>query len=120
VLLFTSALVGACEHPTVCTAEFVYGLTVTVSDSATTVPLVDGTVVVVRDGAFVDSVRATVGNNFISAGERAGVYSVLAHHAGYRDWIASGVRVTRGSCHVVPVGLTARLQRLTSLPLLTR
>jgi hypothetical protein len=45
------------------------------------------------------------------AGEHAGIFRVTVRKPGYRDWVRSGVRVTRDACHVQPTTLTALLQR---------
>jgi hypothetical protein len=107
----TTVLVTGCQQPFGCTANFVYGLTIVVTDSATGEPLGgQATVVEVRDGAYEDQVTAISANTFVAAGERAGEYAVRVRRIGYRDWARVGVRVRGGSCHVTPVTLNVRLQ----------
>jgi hypothetical protein len=36
---------------------------------------------------------------------------VIVRAEGYREWRQSGVRVSRDQCHVIPVRVTARLQK---------
>ena len=109
VVLAALSLAG-CDHATVCTTEYVYGLTILVTDSATQAPLGGPeTVVVVRDGAYVDSVRSA-NHTFLAAGERPGAYSVLVHRAGYQDWTQSAIQVRDLGCHVSSVVLNARMQ----------
>lgn len=94
-----------------CTAAFVLGLSVTITDSLTgAVPSVASRWHV-RDvaGTFADSGSGIGG--LMSAGERAGTYRIDISTPGYRDWTADRVVVTRDQCHVMGVGLTARLQR---------
>ena len=100
----------ACDHPTVCTANYVYGLAIYVSDRTSQVSLVDNqTIVVVRDGSFADTAVAFAGV-FNAAGERPGVFTVTAERVGYQKWTQSNVRVTADECHVRPVDLHARLE----------
>ena len=108
---------SASTTPRVCTAEFVYGISVRVRDSVSGAPTASGATLVARDGSYADSVRAVGGLDADAiplsvAGERAGIYSLTLRKAGFGDWTLQGVRVERGECHVVPVALTALLQRL--------
>jgi hypothetical protein len=104
------SLVGvACDQPTVCTANYVYGLAIHVSDRATQISLVDNqTIVVASEGAFADTAVAFAGV-FNAAGERPGVYTVTAERSGYQKWSQGNVRVRADDCHVQPVDLHARL-----------
>ena len=69
----------------------------------------------VRDGGYVDSLRARgfSGNKQLlsvaAAGERPGQYDVLVRIDGYGDWRALGVTVEDGVCHVQTVELQAVL-----------
>ena len=123
--LIVTGLSASCKGVTyndvVCTEVFAFGLSVAVVDSVAGVPP-DSALMVARSGSFVDSLgpipaytqipdgkRTLV---FVTAGERAGSYDLIVRSAGYRDWTRQGVVVTRDNCHVHPVSLTARLQRL--------
>jgi len=76
-----------------------------------------GARVVVRDGAFADSSTSPAPPSGIdvdalgAALERPGSYEVTVSKPGYRDWVRSGVRVTKGECNVRTANLVARLQR---------
>ena len=100
----------------ICTANFVFGLEVTVQDSSTGAPAASGAQLIARDGAWADTVGFPAdrpdldGLPLVSAGERAGTYAVTVRKAGFRDWQRSGIVVTADECHVHPVKLTARLQ----------
>jgi hypothetical protein len=113
----------ACDRlslPHACTADFRYGLNVTVVDSLTNTPPASATLIA-RAGAYVDSVgpRAPLPNGpqgpavliLSTAGERPGTYDLTVRAPGYRDWTRTGVQVTADECHVHPVALTARLQK---------
>jgi hypothetical protein len=100
--------------PIFCTAIFKFGLSVTVVDSVTGVSPASASFVA-RSGAFVDSIGPLgviipPDLTFYSAGERAGVYDLVVHSPGYRDWTQTGVQVTSNVCHVNGTVLTARLQ----------
>ncbi len=118
-LSIAAILATACTMPNdvVCTAEFRYGLNITVVDSITVSPPASATLLV-RSGTFADSVGPQAPFQFAppvlilsTAGERAGTYDVTIKSPGYRDWIRSGIEVTADVCHVHPVALTAKLQK---------
>lgn len=104
----------------VCTADFRFGLVVTVVDSLTGGPPTSA-VLIARSGTFVDSVgpftpQPVVLNgppvlNLPAAGERAGTYDLTVRAPGYRDWTRTSVRVTSDECHVRRTVVTARVRR---------
>lgn len=100
-----------------CTTNLVPAVSVTVIDSITSVGVEHGATARARDGSFVDSMVVT-SDTTGSAGfslpiplayERVGVYQVSVSRAGYRDWSASNIRVTKSGCHVSTAKLVARL-----------
>jgi len=103
-----------------CTADFRYGLNVTIVDSVTSNPPASA-LLVARSGAFVDSVGPAAPQQWSpngppvlllsAAGERPGTYDLTVRATGYRDWTRAGVKVTADECHVRGVEVTARLQR---------
>lgn len=106
-------LAGGCQNPfngggTVCTMQFVHGISATVTDAATGANITAGSYLVAREGSYVDSVSA-IGDFLAATGERAGTYAVKIGRPGYSTWSRSGVVVTRNECHVNPVQLEARL-----------
>ena len=120
ILIAVASIAWSCGlTEVVCTADFRYGLNVTVADSATGAPPAEATLIA-TSGAFVD----TVGPNrpvpavfngppvliLSTAGERPGAYFVLVRSPGYRDWAKGNVEVTADKCHVRPITITARLQ----------
>ena len=94
----------------VCTAQFVYGISATVSDAATGANITPGSYLVVREGSYVDSASA-MGEFLSAAGERAGTYFVTIGRPGYSSFTQTNVVVNRDECHVIPVRLEARLLR---------
>jgi hypothetical protein len=108
--------VGACD-PGGCTTSVEPGVVVEIRDGADDTPLAAGAHGAVQDGGFADSLQpyAGAGDQMLSraaAYERPGLYTVRVEHVGYADWVAAGVRVRDGHCHVATAELTARLERL--------
>lgn len=99
-----------------CTSELRFGVSVQVRDSVSRAAAASGALLVIRDGTYADSMSYPAGHAeldgapMFGAPERAGVYTLTVSKAGYRDWIRSGIRVTKGECHVSPVTVTALLQ----------
>jgi len=85
-----------------------------VRDSSSGAPIGRGSKATAADGIFVATATYPGGTQddlpLSLAHERAGTYTVVVTKPGYRDWRASGVRVTRDECHVITVTLTARLE----------
>jgi len=107
--------VGACD-PGACTTEVVPGVVVEIRDADDDTPLAAGARGAVHDGGFTDSLRAHAGTgeqmlSRAAADERPGLYTVRVEHAGYAEWVATGVRVREDGCHVATAELSARLER---------
>ena len=102
---------AACEStsPLVCTAEFVFGVSIEVTDSTTTLAIADSLSGTLVDGDFTEQMMA-FGSTLVGAGEREGTYSATVAAPGYATWSQSDIVVTGDECHVTPVTLTARLQ----------
>ncbi len=105
-------LPGCGDHSVVraCTADYVFGLSISVTDAAPAAP-VGGVAAEIRDGSWVDPQLAVVGNTVMGAGERPGVYAITIRKSGYADWTKGGVtvRMTSDGCHVQGVHLDAAL-----------
>jgi len=103
------ALAG-CNAFEPCQTDIHPAVAVEVREAGTGVSLAEGARGVLREGAFVDSLRlwkmpAQLGGAF----ERPGTYSVEVEHAGYVKWQRDGVRARDSSCHVRTVTLRADL-----------
>lgn len=122
-LLLAPLLATACGDSVsgpACTDIARASVAVTVEDSITGAPIASGATLVVRDGAFVDSVSFPAGqlnadswalatpNSY----ERPGTYDVTVRRAGYLQWEREDVTVRRATCGVATVVLRARLQPL--------
>jgi hypothetical protein len=122
VQLLTVGLGASClsscsqDEPFACTANVAPGVVVEIRDGFDGTPLAATARGAVREGTYVDSLRAYggLGNGTLvsraAAPERPGVYSVTVEHAGYLAWQRDGVRVRAGQCHVETVQLVADLQ----------
>ena len=108
-----TAVLAACDStaPQVCTAEFVYGVQITVRDSVTSQILTDSISGTLVDGTFSEAM-IVLGNVLAGAGEREGTYSATVQVPGYAPWSRSGIVVTADECHVRPVELEALVQSL--------
>jgi hypothetical protein len=98
-----------------CTADFRYGLSVSVVDRLTGAPICDATVTA-TDGGHSETLTmlprdpladAGIQCLYLGAGERAGTYAIDAR-AGGRQSSTTGIELTRDACHVV--GRAVRLE----------
>jgi hypothetical protein len=95
--------VFASEEPMACTEELRDGLSVTVSDQNTGAALTCASIVatdgdfsaIIQNGCDVDGSPLIEGLR-----ERPGIYELQVTHAGYEDWIGSGIVVQADECHV--------------------
>jgi hypothetical protein len=106
----------ACSDTVVCDLSLHYGITVYVQDSVSGAFAASGARLVLRDGAYADSMEYPANRPDLDAGqlygapERPGLYSVTVRKPTYQDWMRTNVQVTQGTCHVHEVRLAARLQ----------
>jgi hypothetical protein len=97
----------------VCTAQFVYGLAVTVQDKATGQRICDAQVTAVS-GSYRETLQPrgpAADCTYAGAGEREGVYELSAAKAGYIPATKDNIRVGADECHVIPVRVTLELDR---------
>lgn len=122
VLLCTSVL-SACNALPLgvgCTDSVERALEVEVQDAASGAYIAAGASGWARDGDFFEHLKVvgwrgyppndtvtTLGGVY----ERSGRYEVVITHPGYQMWTRKGVRVSKDTCHVRTVRLTAQLIR---------
>ncbi len=97
VLILLAGFGSGCHDETVCTAMFVYGLSVHV-----TLPAgfrCKDVHVTVRDGDYEEVLETGGDCNFHGAGERTGTYDISAEGYGKHETLTSVVVADRG-CHV--------------------
>ena len=114
-LLALAFSVGCADQgPIICTAQFVYGISVDVVDSGSGAPLADSATMTLRDGDYVESTTlSSDGLTMAGAGERAGNYTVIVARPSYHNWVRTEIVVTADECHVIPVKLRAELQEIS-------
>lgn len=110
---------GIADPVVLCTQIVQPAVIVEIRDLRTGAPIAGSASGVVRDGAYVDSLRpygyitgpldAQSLYSRQAAPERAGVYEISIQRAGYRAWDTTGVRVTREECHVNTATIRANL-----------
>lgn len=98
-----------------CTAEWVPGIVVEITDAETGLFIAEEARGTVRDGTYVDSLvpHGSTGDLVMTsrqaAHERPGEYMVRITHEGYEDWVQGGVAVREDRCHVLTEQLRARM-----------
>ena len=104
---------GGAADPTACTLEARAAVTVDVRDSISNALIGKGSRIIAREGAFADTAQLSAFSDgpYGLAFERAGTYILSVTQTGYQPWTRIGVQVTKGSCHVNGVAVTARLQK---------
>src|SRR5207248_3026156 len=108
-VVIVSLAATACDRLTpVCTMEARPGISAIVRDSVTGAALAAGAIAVVREGAFLDTLRG-VDSLVSGVFERAGIYQLQVSHSGYQPWSRNGVRVSAGECHVETVRVVVLL-----------
>ena len=117
IVCAAGGVVSGCTEPNRCIGEGVFAVRANITDSLTGAPLAYRSSLIIRDGAYVDSVAfpGSVADSallgFIQAGaERAGTYSVTVRREGSKVWTRAGVGVTTDGCEVRQTELTVRLQ----------
>ena len=101
-----------------CTDEARAAVNLRIQDSASGAGIAAGATIVLRDGAFVDSLAISVDRtdlndwplSTMNTYERVGRYDITVRRNGYATWTRTGVVVTAGECHVNAVTVVARLQ----------
>ena len=95
-----------------CSADYRYGLVVTVIRPSTATRICDATVTATDDGyretlavAQTSSDDGGAGCVYQGAGERAGTYTIQVH-VDSSDKVVGGIVVTRDECHVIPRAVT--------------
>lgn len=98
-------LTGLIPRFPVCTMEFVYGLTVELTDEETGEPIEGATLSLLEGERFIETMEPFPTGNYVGAGERAGTYTLIVEAEGYEEVIIEDIFVDEDECHVIPVRL---------------
>ena len=89
----------------ICTAVFVYGVNVELTDATNGTPI-EGATITLVDGDYMETMEDLGMGSYAGAGERAGTYTLLAEADGFDDVMMEDIVVTADVCHVTPVSLS--------------
>jgi hypothetical protein len=91
-----------------CTMQFVYGLSATVVDANTGLPI-DNAVLTLREGSYVEEMELLVTGSYAGAGERAGTYDLTIHVPNVATDTIHGIEIDEDECHVIGLALDIRV-----------
>ncbi len=108
--MLAAGLVACSSEPLgfACTADFRYGLSISVLDGAGA-PAAEGAFGLAVEGSHIDTMMVLGTDVMVGAGERPGTYDITISKEGFMTWSAGNVTVTADECHVIPVSLEANL-----------
>lgn len=117
IVLFSCCfLLFACpqkDDEVFCTEEFVYGLSITVSDADSGEVITENITVTATDGNYTEELMAFFDfSNFVGAGERPGTYTIHISAEGYEEFVSQPIEVGANECHVIPEVRSFQLQPL--------
>jgi hypothetical protein len=111
--LLALAACAEISDPVVCPAYIPPSVRVTAQDSVTGANVTPGATLVLRSGAYVDSVTVPPIANSASVGEgRTGTFTLTVRQTGYQGWTKTGIKVEEGQCGARTVDVVARLKPL--------
>ncbi len=84
-----------------CTAIFVYGVNVEVTNQAGT-PIANATCTL-QDGNYIEVLQTLTAGEYFGAGEREGTYTLTVQATGYQSVTVEDIVVGADECHVIPV-----------------
>jgi len=119
-MLKTLLLLGSCflfmacpqkDDGYACTEEFIYGLSISLSDSVTGEFITEDVTIEISDGDFSEELMTfPESTSFFGAGERPGNYTISVIAEGYQEFISAPIEVNANECHVIPESRTFELQ----------
>ncbi|MBW2937363.1 carboxypeptidase-like regulatory domain-containing protein [Aureisphaera sp. CAU 1614] len=96
-----------------CTEEFVYGLSITITDANSGEVITMDITVTAEDGNYTEELMAFFDfTNFVGAGERPGTYTIHISAEGYEEIVSQPIEVGANECHVIPEVRSFQLQPL--------
>ena len=100
---------GLLDTDLVCTAQYVYAVTVEVQDALTRGPPNSTPTGTLTDGSYRETMESYGGQFLQGGGERPGTYDVEVRAEGYRPWRVEGVEAGHDGCHVESIHLVAEM-----------
>jgi hypothetical protein len=111
--LLALAACAEIAEPVACPAWIPPAVQVTAQDSVTGANVTPGATLVLRDGAYADSVTAPPIMTSVGLGpNRAGTFSLTVRQTGYQSWTKTAIKAEEGQCGVQTVPVVARLKPL--------
>ena len=92
----------------ICTAEWVSGVTVNLTDAATGEPIT-GATLTLTEGDYTETMENPGSGFYSGAGERPGTYTLTIGATGYESQTRTDLVVHDAPCHVIPVELDIAL-----------
>jgi len=89
------------DNNIICTAEFVIGLTVTVTDDMGNP--VSGATLTLTEGSYTETMAEFQTGQFAGAAERAGTYTLTIEANGFDPVTLNNILITEDECHVIMV-----------------
>ncbi|MDE2982680.1 MAG: hypothetical protein OXU74_15935 [Gemmatimonadota bacterium] len=111
-IVLAALIVQGCrviEPDLVCTAQYVYAVTVEVQDSLTGGPPGSTPTGTLTDGEYQETMESYGGRFLQGGGERPGTYDIEVRAEGYRPWRVEGVVAGHDGCHVESIQLVAEM-----------
>jgi len=107
-VLLVLASCTALPGPIACTALYAYGVSATVTDQQTGVPI-DNATLTLTEGTYQEEMQSYQEGEYVGAGERAGTYTLTAMAPGFQSQTIENIVVTADECHVHGVHLDVEL-----------
>lgn len=99
------------DQGTLCTEEFIFGLSIEVKDATAGDPVIENITVVATDGTYSEELQIT--SDFLvyyGAGERAGDYIITITGDDYQHFVSDVITVLADECHVITEFRTFEIQ----------
>lgn len=92
----------------ICTTEFVYGLSATVVDANTGLPIDDAILTLTEDD-YTEEMELLATGSYAGAGERPGTYDLTIEVPGVATDTIHGIEIDADECHVIGLALDIRV-----------
>ncbi len=104
VLTVMTQFLACPDRPVACTAIFVSGVNVSLTNIQTGAPI-SGATLTLTEGSYNETLQELQPGQYTGAGERAGTYSLIVATDGFGTETRDNIFVDADQCHVIPVTL---------------